>query len=161
MMSIFVAGCGDEGNNDDDDGVLIPDTANPDNTDNPDATTPDDANDPDAANPDGTDDPDDGDDPVQGAPAVSFANDIQPILNARCAVPGCHVGAGQNGLNLETYDNFKKGGNSGPAFIAGDGKNSLVVQRIDGGGMPLGGRPLDEDEIQLFIDWIDAGAENN
>ena len=38
---------------------------------------------------------------------------------------------------------------------------SLVVKRIDGGGMPPGGPPLDGDQIQLFIDWIDEGGENN
>ena len=94
-------------------------------------------------------------------PKVSFKEDIQPILADRCAVPGCHVAGHFTGLDLSKYDPFKKGGNGGAAFVAGDGEGSLVVKRIDGGGMPPGGPPLDGDQIQLFIDWIDEGAENN
>ena len=92
---------------------------------------------------------------------ISFRNDIQPILAERCGVPGCHAFPGVAGLDLSKYDTFKKGGNGGPAFVAGDGKGSLVVKRIDGGGMPPGGPPLNGDQVQLFIDWIDKGAENN
>ena len=94
-------------------------------------------------------------------PKVSFTDDIQPILAERCALAGCHAAPGVAGLDLGAYDAFKKGGNAGPAFTAGDGKGSLVVRRIDGGGMPPGGPPLDADQVQLFIDWIDEGAENN
>ena len=92
---------------------------------------------------------------------VSFKDDIQPILAERCAFVGCHAAPGAAGLDLTKYDTFKKGGNNGAAFTAGDGKGSLVVKRIDGGGMPPGGPPLDGDQIQLFIDWIDEGAANN
>ena len=92
---------------------------------------------------------------------ISFKDDIQPILAERCSNPGCHAAPVGGGLDLTQYDTFKKGGNTGPGFVAGDGKGSLVVKRIDGGGMPLGGPPLDGDQVQLFIDWIDEGAENN
>ena len=92
---------------------------------------------------------------------VSFKDNIQPILAERCALPGCHAAPGAAGLDLSKYDTFKKGGANGPAFDAGNGKGSLVVKRIDGGGMPPGGPPLDGDQVQLFIDWIDEGAKNN
>lgn len=98
---------------------------------------------------------------VPVAPKTSFKDDIQPILAERCTNPGCHAAPVGGGLDLTTYDTFKKGGNTGPGFVAGDGKGSLVVKRIDGGGMPLGGPPLDADQVQLFIDWIDEGAGNN
>ena len=94
-------------------------------------------------------------------PKVSFTDDIQPILAEECALAGCHAAPGAAALDLTAYDTFKKGGNTGPGFTAGDGKGSLVVKRIDGGGMPLGRPPLDADQVQLFIDWIDEGAENN
>lgn len=99
--------------------------------------------------------------PIVEEPKVSFKDDIQPILAERCAVPGCHAAPGVAGLNLTQYDTFKKGGNGGVAFDAGNGKGSLVVRRIDGGGMPPIPPPLNADQVQLFIDWIDAGAENN
>ena len=68
---------------------------------------------------------------------------------------------GVAGLNLSKYDTFKKGGNGGPVFVAGNGNGSLVVKRIDGGGMPPIPPPLNADQVQLFVDWIDEGAENN
>lgn len=92
---------------------------------------------------------------------VSFKDDIQPILAERCSIPGCHAAPGAGGLDLTAYDTFKKGGNSGAGFVAGDGKDSTVVKRIDGGGMPPIPPPLNADQVQLFVDWIDDGAENN
>ena len=90
-------------------------------------------------------------------PAVTFQEDILPILQARCAVPGCHAAPNPaRGLNLETYADFARGG----VFNPGDSKNSKVVQRIDGGGMPPG-QPLADDQIQLFKDWINDGAQDN
>ena len=90
-------------------------------------------------------------------PVVSFQADILPILQASCAVQFCHIGANPpKGLNLETYADFEKGG----VFNPGDSNGSVVIQRIDGGGMPPGA-PLDDAQIQLFKDWIDEGAENN
>ena len=90
-------------------------------------------------------------------PGVSFQEDILPILQASCAVQGCHAGANPpKGLNLETYADFEKGN----VFNPGDSNGSVVVQRIDGGGMPPGA-PLADDQIQLFKDWIDEGAKNN
>ena len=90
-------------------------------------------------------------------PGVSFQEDILPILQASCAVPGCHAAPNPpKGLNLETYADFEKGG----VFNPGDSKGSVVIRRIDGGGMPPGA-PLAEDQIQFFKDWIDEGAKNN
>ena len=94
-------------------------------------------------------------------PAVTFQEDILPILQARCAIPGCHAAPNPaQGLNLETYADFVRGSNGGPVFNPGNSNESKVVQRIDGGGMPPG-QPLVDDQIQLFKDWIDAGAQDN
>ncbi len=108
------------------------------------------------------------------SPIVVTVNDVRQAifltgnqlvsLSPKDGHVNCHAGAGQNGLNLETYDNFATGGNSSTAVVAGDGNNSLVVKRMTGAQtpqMPLGELPLNADQIQLFIDWIDAGAESN
>ena len=87
---------------------------------------------------------------------VSFQNDILPILEKNCALAGCHVAGGAAGLDLTGYDSFEKSG----AFVPGNAKKSLVIIRIDGGGMPPAG-PLDDDLVDLVKDWIDEGAENN
>ncbi len=145
LTAVFIASCGDEGDTTEDTtgmtDILQPTTTTPPTTQTP------------------VPDPPPVEEPV--VEGVSFKDDIQPILAERCAVPGCHVAGHFTGLDLSQYDAFKKGGNGGPAFTAGDGDGSLVVNRIDGGGMPPGGPPLDADQIQLFIDWIDEGAENN
>ena len=144
LAAIFVAGCGDEGD-------ITEDTTGMTDVLQPTTTPP--ATQTPVAEPPPVEEP-----IVEG---VSFKDDVQPILAERCAVAGCHAAPGVAGLDLSKYDTFKKGGNGGPAFVAGNGKGSLVVKRIDGGGMPPGGPPLDADQVQLFIDWIDEGAENN
>ena len=144
LAAIFVASCGDEGD-------ITEDTTGMADVLQPTTTPP--------ATQTPVPEPPPVEEPI--VEGVSFKDDVQPILAERCAVPGCHAAPGVAGLNLSEYDTFKKGGNGGPAFVAGNGKGSLVVKRIDGGGMPPGGPPLDADQVQLFIDWIDEGAENN
>lgn len=150
LAAIFIASCGDEGDITEDTtgttDVLQPTTTPPTTQPPPVPAEP----------PVGVEVP-----PAVEEPQVSFKDDIQPILAERCAIPGCHAAPGAGGLDLTQYDTFKKGGNGGVAFDAGNGKGSIVVRRIDGGGMPPIPPPLDADQVQLFIDWIDAGAENN
>lgn len=101
---------------------------------------------------------------VPEEPKVSFKDDINPILTEKCALAGCHDGVGGGGLDLREYDTFKAGGNRGAAFDAGNGNDSLVVKYIKGEmqpQMPIGGAPLNAEQIQLFVDWINEGAENN
>lgn len=145
---VFTTGCGDEGD-------PVTDMVNGDNGTTTEPVTEDPVVDP----PDPVDPPPD---PVE--PKVSFQDDIMPILAESCAFAGCHAAPGANGLNLSDYDNFKKGGNRGPAFTAGDGQGSLIVKYINGRmqpQMPIGGNPLNAEQIQLITDWIDEGAENN
>ena len=149
LAAIFIASCGDEGD-------ITEDTTGMTDVLQP-TTTPE-------TQPSAEDPVVIGEPVVVEEPKASFKADIQPILAERCATPGCHVAGHFTGLDLSKYDtfkNFEKAGNARPAFVAGDGEGSLVVERIDGGGMPPGGPPLDGDQIQLFIDWIDEGAENN
>ena len=145
LAAIFIASCGDEGD-------ITEDTTGTTDILQPTTTPP-------ATQ---TPVPEVVEDPVVAEElGVSFKDDIQPILAERCAIPGCHAAPGAKGLVLTQYDTFKKGGNGGPTFIAGNGKGSLVVERIDGGGMPPIPPPLNAEQVQLFVDWIDAGAENN
>ena len=142
----FITGCGDEGDSPTEmmngEGKKMVD---------PDPVTPDPV------------EPDPDPEPPPAA-MVSFKDDINPILEQTCALGACHDAVASGGLNLTSYDNFKNGGNSGAAFVAEDGENSLIVKRIDGSQppqMPPIGPPLNADQIQLFVDWINEGAENN
>ena len=143
-FSIFVTGCGSDGDDDDDD-VIAPDP-------NP-VSDPDPQPDP---------EPEPQPEPEPEPEGVSFQADILPILQASCAVQGCHVAPNpRGGLNLETYAGFEKGGFGGPAFNPGNSKNSDVVRRIEIGDMPRRGGKLPDEQIQLFRDWIDEGAKDN
>jgi mono/diheme cytochrome c family protein len=75
------------------------------------------------------------------------------MLQAKCGT--CHGSAATAGLNLTTYADALKGGNSGPVIIPGDAANSLIVQKQQAGGHP---GQLTPEEIAQLIEWINAGA---
>lgn len=88
---------------------------------------------------------------------------IAPILWLRC-VP-CH-GARRTeaGLDLRSHESILRGGNSGPAAIAGDPQNSLIVQRVHREEMPprrllvsVSVKPMESTELRLLENWIQAG----
>ena len=92
---------------------------------------------------------------------VSFAKDVAPILKDRCSV--CHGSLG--GWDAKTYDTVMQSGNNAPVIIPGDAKDSLLAQKLQGtqpagGTMPPGGQ-LPQHEIQIILDWIAAGAQDN
>ena len=91
----------------------------------------------------------------------SFTMDLVPILEKDCLI--CHGTLG--GWDGSSYDLVLNSGDNGPAVIPGDAQNSLLVQKLQdtqtqGGVMPPGGK-LGDNLIQLFINWINAGAPNN
>lgn len=102
------------------------------------------------------------DNPVRaGRPSPSFRDDILPILTNRCAFAGCHVAGGPGGIDLRAYDTVIAGGRDDDTIIAGDARESELVEVIVEGEMPPGGPPLPAAQIQLIIDWINEGAKNN
>ena len=87
----------------------------------------------------------------------TFAENVQPILEANCLV--CHgADAPQQGLDLRTAPAILRGGNSGPAIEIGASTKSLLVERIVAGTMPPGDARLAEGEIEVIRRWIDEGA---
>ena len=98
---------------------------------------------------------------VSGRPSPSFETDVLPILSQRCAVAGCHVADGPEGVDLRTYATLQKGGEHGAIVIAGDAKESELVEEIVKAKMPPDGPPLEASEIQRIIDWINNGATEN
>ena len=101
--------------------------------------------------------------------ATSFANDIQPIFNAKCV--GCHGGSG--GLILTTgnaYGNLVNVTSQGyaptPRVTPDDLTNSVLYGKITnsgnyGGLMPQGGPALTTAQINSIQQWILQGAVNN
>ncbi len=98
---------------------------------------------------------------VGGRLSPSFETDILSILTARCAVAGCHVANGPEDVDLRTYATLQKGGEHGAIVIAGNARESELVEEIVKGKMPPEGSPLEAIEIQSIIDWINNGAKEN
>jgi len=98
--------------------------------------------------------------PAGEGAAVSFAQDILPILQENC--PRCHGTSRQSAdLKLNTHENLMLGSEDGAVVIPGNSAESILLEMIRAGAMPKGGTKLSDADIQLIADWIDAGAPDN
>lgn len=92
--------------------------------------------------------------------SVSFANDVFPILNSRCIT--CHGGDRIEGeLVMLSYAELMSGGKDGAVIIPGDAEGSLLYQLTSTGKMPKRGANLNPAQLQIIMQWINAGAPNN
>ena len=95
--------------------------------------------------------------------AVDFARDIQPVLETRCLE--CHnPGKVKGKLLMDTLANLVKGGEKGPAIVAGQPEKGEMIKRItlpkgDDDIMPPKGAPLTADQIAKVKQWIAEGAK--
>ena len=85
----------------------------------------------------------------------------QTILDEHCKT--CHGSMG--GWDSSSYQSVMNSGNNAPVVIPGDAKASLLAQKLQGTQtsgsiMPLSGK-LPDDLIQIILDWINAGAQDN
>ena len=91
---------------------------------------------------------------------ISYSKDVYPILESRCGK--CHMGGfTSENLNMETYDSLMAGSQNGVVIVAGNAKESLLARKILKGEMPKRGPKLTPAQVQIIIDWINAGAPNN
>src|SRR5207244_824172 len=102
--------------------------------------------------------------PVRTRP-VDFDAEIVPILRANCIA--CHNAKKESGgLNLESPVRMLKGGEHGPAVVAGKGADSPLLKRAAHQQKPLMPPPdnkveaksLKPTELGLIKLWIDQGA---
>ena len=124
------------------------------------------------------------DDDTAGLPDVvvtnpSLSQHIQPILDKRCAIGGCHsVASARGSLALtrgqtygETVNAFSEAAEPhvGRRVVPGNADASwvyrvLLVDRGPRSGyyrMPLAGRGLTANQIATIRNWINTGAPNN
>ena len=104
-----------------------------------------------------------------GEPAISFSNDVKPILDQNCIQ--CHLEGGEgevaSGFSMASYDTVMKGTRFGPMVIAGDVEGSNIVVLMEGRAdpsisMPHGQkRTVPRADIQTIRLWIEQGARNN
>jgi mono/diheme cytochrome c family protein len=92
-----------------------------------------------------------------------FETKIRPVLVQHCYQ--CHSAEAeqakrlQGGLRLDSREGLRKGGDSGPIFVAGNVKDSLLLQSLkhEGLKMPPKGK-LSEEIIGDFTRWLEMGA---
>jgi mono/diheme cytochrome c family protein len=95
------------------------------------------------------------------ASAPSFSADVLPIFAEHCTL--CHGAAGN--WSAEDYQAVMTSGDHAPVIIAGDAENSLLVQKLQntqtiGDQMPIA-QLLSDEQVQLIVDWIAAGAADD
>ena len=88
-----------------------------------------------------------------------FETNVRPLLIARCFK--CHADTmTKGGLRLDSGEGILKGGETGPAIIAGKPGESLLLQAVrheNGLEMPPDGK-LTDMQIAAITEWIRAGA---
>lgn len=89
---------------------------------------------------------------------VSFAKQVAPIFSQRCLA--CHNARTAKGrLNMETFANMMKGGESGASVVAMKPTDSLLQSMIEDHSMPKDADPLTPEQIAIVKKWIETGAK--
>jgi len=96
----------------------------------------------------------------QASGSVSFSQDLVPIFEEFCIK--CHGGEEtEKGLDMKTHTALLAGSERGAVIVPGDADGSRLAQLILNGKMPKRGPKPSAEQIQLIINWINAGAQNN
>ena len=82
---------------------------------------------------------------------VSYMTSIDPVVQSRCAVTGCHV-AGTAVPDFTDFATFQALANNNPGGIR---------QRVKTDDMPRSGDPLTDEQKAALFCWIDEGALDN
>lgn len=89
--------------------------------------------------------------------APDFETHIFPLFEANCL--SCHGESQPQGdLDLTTRESTLQGGKSGPALVPGSPLESLLLEKLHSGAMPMGADRLSDDQIDLVRRWIEEGA---
>ncbi len=105
--------------------------------------------------------------PLERATPVDFERELMPFMRDNCLACHCQTTT-KGGLNLETPEMMLKGGDSGPAIVAGKGADSLALQAAAHLDEDLKMPPRDNkakahdltpEQLALLKLWIDQGAK--
>ena len=88
--------------------------------------------------------------PIDGCDTTYFSLQIKPIINATCAIAGCHVIGGAGPGDFKTYAGML------PSLNSGDYKLRINLPTSDPSFMPQTGA-LSAADLQKLNSWIDAG----
>ncbi len=96
---------------------------------------------------------------------VYFLNDILPLLNSSCAIPGCHDPAtASDGVVLSNYNSIINTADVRPGNPGGSDLYEVITDSDPDDRMPPPGSgvsPLTPDQIMDIFIWINQGALNN
>lgn len=84
---------------------------------------------------------------------LSFANDVSPIVNSKCAIPGCHVASSMPDRDWTDFSMFQK------RALNGEVKRRVVNHIMPPPSSPNG--PLTQEQINIIACWADQGAKKN
>src|SRR4051812_18560144 len=90
-----------------------------------------------------------------------FESKVRPLLVERCYE--CHSEGKKikGNLRLDTREGWVKGGDSGPAVVPGNLKESPLIEAVEYGNRDLQMPPkqkLSAAEIAVFQEWVKVGA---
>ena len=90
--------------------------------------------------------------------APVFEKDVRPILKTHCF--HCHgeEEKKESGLDVRLARFIARGGESGPAIIAGNPSGSRMIELLRKGDMPKGKKRLPDADIAVIEQWIATGA---
>ena len=102
--------------------------------------------------------------PGVDAPGIEFfEKKIRPLLADKCYQ--CHSAEAEKvkgGLVLDTKESLLKGGDTGPALVAGDPEKSLLIKAVrytdENLQMPPKGKKLSPEQIADLVAWVKMGA---
>ena len=94
--------------------------------------------------------------------SVYFEQQLLPILQSNCAVPGCHDAATQEeGIDYETFASTRNTGKINLGSPASSKMYKVLIDNDPDDRMPPAPRPaLSNDQIALVLKWIQQGAQN-
>ncbi len=93
--------------------------------------------------------------------APTFERDVRPIFKAYCL--DCHGGTTElkGKLDLRLARTARHGGKSGPAFVAGQPEESLLLSRLQDGEMPPTEKKVPPSQVAVIERWIASGARTS
>jgi len=100
---------------------------------------------------------------IAGGEAPPDWREVSIIFVERCVM--CHSAQGAaRGLRLDSYEAAIAGSSRGPVLVPGDAAGSELVRRLLGESlprMPFLSYSLPEDQIDMIVDWVNAGLPNS
>ena len=82
----------------------------------------------------------------------TYSDCVKPIIVANCL--DCHS-TGSSSIDLLIFEELKV------SIVDGDLIERIQKNENDAGFMPVGGKKLNESDIQILIKWKENGAKNN